>query len=106
MHWFALAAAGELVGCFAVLQWWRGGSPWLLLVAGFSLGFFAWCLAQAPSPYAGRTYAAYAGIYLLGSLLWLLLVDRVRPDRWDLLGGALALAGALVILHGPRGPAP
>ena len=67
-----------------------------------------WALARAPAAFAGRAFAAYAGVYLLGALLWLIVVDRMRPDRWDLLGAGLALAGALIIVYGlrrvPQGP--
>jgi len=55
------------------------------------------------SSYAGRAYAAYGGIYIAVSIAWLWLVESIRPDRWDLIGGAVCLVGAAIILFGPRG---
>ena len=105
MLWFALAAFLELTGCYAIWLWCRADRSitWLLPGTLALLGF-AWALTRAPSPFAGRTFAAYAGVYMLGALTWLGVVDRVRPDAWDLLGAALSLAGAAVILYAPRGP--
>jgi small multidrug resistance family-3 protein len=105
MFWFALAALLELGGCYALWLWLREAkSPAWSLVAVLALLGFAWALTKAPSPFAGRTFAAYAGVYLLGALLWLWLVDRVRPDPWDLLGASLSLVGAAIILYAPRHP--
>jgi len=67
-----------------------------------SLIAFAWLLTNADTAYAGRAYAIYGGIYIAASLAWLWLVEGRAPDRWDLAGGALCIAGALVILYGPR----
>jgi small multidrug resistance family-3 protein len=53
--------------------------------------------------FAGRAFAAYGGVYIAASLIWMWLVEGARPDRWDLLGGAVCLAGTAVILWGPRG---
>jgi small multidrug resistance family-3 protein len=106
MHWFAIAALLELLGCYAIWLWLRDQqSPLWIGPAVATLLGFAWALTRAPSLVAGRTFAAYAGVYLVGALLWMALVDRVRPDRWDLLGAALTLAGAAVILYAPRVPA-
>jgi len=67
-----------------------------------ALGLFAWLLTFVDTNAAGRAYAAYGGIYIAASLGWLWLVEGARPDRWDLLGGGLAILAALVILFGPR----
>ncbi|HCK25993.1 MAG TPA: hypothetical protein DHW52_02260, partial [Alcanivorax sp.] len=76
----------------------------LWLVPGLvSLALFAWLLSLVDTDYAGRAYAAYGGVYIVMSLLWLWLVEQRAPDRWDLLGAGICLVGAGVILFGPRG---
>ncbi|MFD2648283.1 YnfA family protein [Devosia albogilva] len=101
---YALAAFAEIGGCFAFWAWLRlGHSPWWVLPGMALLAGFAWLLTLAPADAAGRAYAAYGGVYVVASLLWLTVVERQLPDRWDLVGGAIVLAGAAVILFGPRG---
>lgn len=98
------AAAAEIVGCFAFWGWARLGKPlWWLLPGAASLILFAALLTRVESDFAGRAYAAYGGIYIAASLAWLWLVEGSRPDRWDLIGASLCVAGASVILFGPRG---
>jgi small multidrug resistance family-3 protein len=98
------AALAEIAGCYAVWAWLRlDRSPLWLLPGASSLALFAFLLTKIDAPAAGRAYAAYGGVYVAVSLLWLLLVERVRPDRWDLLGAMLCVAGAGVILFAPRG---
>ena len=63
---------------------------------------FAFLLTRIDSLFAGRAYAAYGGVYIAASILWLLVVEGVRPDRWDVLGAGICLVGAAVILLGPR----
>jgi len=98
------AALAEIAGCYAVWAWLRlGRSPLWLLPGAASLALFAFLLTKIDAPAAGRAYAAYGGVYVAVSLVWLLLVERVRPDRWDLFGALLCIAGAGVILFAPRG---
>jgi len=100
---FLLAALLEIGGCFAFWAVLRlGRSPWLLVLGVLCLILFATALARVDAAFAGRAYAAYGGIYVASALLWLLLVERTVPDRWDLAGGLLCAAGALLILLGPR----
>lgn len=97
------AAVAEIIGCFAFWAWMRmGKSIWWLVPGCFALIAFAWLLTLTPSQNAGRAYAAYGGIYITASLLWLWLVEGYRPDRWDLTGGGLALVAAAIILFAPR----
>jgi small multidrug resistance family-3 protein len=100
---YALAALAEIAGCFAFWAWWRLDKSLLWLAPGLlALVAFAWLLALAPADHAGRAYAAYGGFYIVASLIWLFAVEGRPPDHWDIAGGLLALAGAAVILFGPR----
>ena len=99
---FAFTALAEIVGCYLPYLWLRkGGSAWLLLPAAASLALFAWLLTLHPTA-SGRVYAAYGGVYVSAAILWLWLMDEVKPTRWDLLGAALCLAGMAIIMFSPR----
>lgn len=101
---FAGAAIAEIAGCFAFWAWLRAGRSAFWAIPGtLSLIVFAVILTYAPASAAGRAYAAYGGVYVAASLLWLWIVERTAPDRWDLIGAALCIAGAAVIVYGPRG---
>ncbi|MBN9223003.1 MAG: YnfA family protein [Mesorhizobium sp.] len=101
---YGAAALAEIAGCFSVWAWWKLDKSALWLAPGLiSLLVFAWLLALVDTDAAGRAYAAYGGIYIAASLGWLWLVEGVRPDRWDLAGAVLCVAGASVILLAPRG---
>ena len=103
---YALAALAEIGGCFAFWAWLRmGKSVWWLLPGVAALVLFAWLLTLSPAEHAGRAYAVYGGIYIVATIGWLWAVEGFRPDRWDLIGGAVCLAGAAIILYGPRGAA-
>ena len=73
----------------------------MLVPAAASLVLFAWLLTLHPSA-SGRVYAAYGGVYVCVALVWLWLVDGVRPGPWDLLGGVVTLAGMAIIAFAPR----
>lgn len=98
---FVLTAVAEIVGCY--LPWLvlkQGKTVWLLVPAALSLGLFAWLLTLHPSA-AGRTYAAYGGVYIAVALAWLYLVDGVSLTRWDIAGAGIALVGMAVIALQP-----
>jgi small multidrug resistance family-3 protein len=98
------AAIAEIAGCFAFWGWLRLGKPvWWLVPGLLSLVIFAYALTLVETNAAGRAYAAYGGVYIVASLLWLWGIESVRPDRWDITGAAICLIGAGVILVGPRG---
>ena len=99
---FVVTALAEIVGCYLPYLWLRkGGSAWLLLPAAASLALFAWLLTLHLTA-SGRIYAAYGGVYVSAAILWLWLIDEVKPTRWDLLGAALCLAGMAIIMFSPR----
>ena len=100
---YAGAALAEIGGCFAFWAWLRNGKPmWLVAPGVVALLCFAYLLTLAPSEYAGRAFAAYGGVYIAASLMWLWWVEGHQPDRWDLIGGLFALTGAAIILFAPR----
>jgi small multidrug resistance family-3 protein len=96
---FAVAAFFEIAGCFAFWVWLRRGASLLVALLGVvSLIAFAVALTRVDSVFAGRAYAAYGGIYITASLLWLWLAEGQRPNPTDLIGAGIAIAGALVII--------
>ena len=96
---FVVAAVLEIAGCFAFWAWVKSGStPWVLILGIASLVAFALVLTRIDSAFAGRAYAAYGGLYITASLAWLWIVERQVPTRADVVGAALAVAGALVII--------
>ncbi|MDO8774864.1 MAG: YnfA family protein [Burkholderiaceae bacterium] len=98
---FVATAIAEIVGCY--LPWLvlkQDKTAWLLIPAALSLGLFAWLLTLHPSA-AGRTYAAYGGVYIAVALAWLYLVDGVALTRWDMAGAGIALVGMAVIVLQP-----
>lgn len=98
---FILTALAEIVGCYLPYLWLKKDGPsWLLIPGGLSLALFAWLLSLHPTA-AGRTYAAYGGVYIGVAIVWLWLVDSVRPTAWDLVGSAVALLGMAIIMFGP-----
>lgn len=100
---YLAAALAEIAGCFAFWAWLRLERSALWLVPGvLALCVFAWLLTLVDAEHAGRTYAAYGGIYILSALGWLWLAEGVRPDKWDLTGVMVCILGASIILWAPR----
>ena len=105
MSWiyFAFAAVAEIAGCFAFWAWLKlDRSPLWLLPGIASLALFAYLLTRVESEAAGRAYATYGGVYIVASIGWLWLIEQKTPDRWDVIGAAICLSGAAIILLGPR----
>lgn len=98
---FVVTALAEIVGCYLPYLWLKkDASAWLLVPAAMSLALFAWLLTLHPHA-AGRVYAAYGGVYITVAIMWLWLIDSVRPTPWDILGVAITLVGMGVIMLGP-----
>ena len=100
---FALAALLELSGCYLMWMGQKQSSLLLWLGGAAVLAGFGLVLAQVGDALPSRSYAVYGGIYIAAALLWMVVVDKHTPDRWDVTGVAISIAGALVILFGPRG---
>ena len=97
---FILTALAEIIGCYLPYLWLRkGGSIWLLVPAALSLMVFAWLLSLHPAA-SGRVYAAYGGVYVTMSLVWLSVIDGARLSVYDYTGAGLALLGMAIIAMG------
>jgi small multidrug resistance family-3 protein len=97
------AAIAEIGGCFAFWAWLRlDKSVYWIFPRIISLIAFAFLLTRIETLFAGRTFAAYGGIYIVASLLWLWTIEGQRPDKWDILGSIICITGAVVILFGQR----
>lgn len=99
---FLITAVAEILGCYLPYLWLKEEkSVWLLLPAVTSLALFAWLLSLHPAA-AGRVYAAYGGVYIFVAIMWLWLVDGIRPTTWDVVGSIVALVGMAIIMFAPR----
>lgn len=99
---FVLTALAEITGCYLGMLWLAKRAPvWVLLPAAAALALFVWLLTLHPHA-AGRVYAAYGGVYVASALLWLWVVDGVRPTLWDVAGATIAVIGMAVIMLAPK----
>lgn len=100
---FALAAVLEIGGAWLVWQGVREHRGWLFVGAGvIALGAYGFVAAFQPDANFGRVLAAYGGVFVAGSLLWGMVADGFRPDRWDVSGAAVCLLGVGLIMYAPR----
>ena len=100
---YGAAALAEIGGCFAVWAVLRQGASVLWLIPGVAaLAFFAYLLTLTDAAAAGRAFAAYGGVYIAASIGWMWAIEGMRPDRFDLIGGAVCLAGATIVFAAPR----
>ncbi|MDP9884475.1 small multidrug resistance family-3 protein [Sinomonas atrocyanea] len=100
---FVLAAAAEIGGAWLVWQAVREGRPWWWAGLGvIALGIYGFVATFQADANFGRVLAAYGGVFVAGSLAWGVVVDGFRPDRWDLVGALVCLAGVAVIMFAPR----
>lgn len=99
---FVAAGLCEIGGGYLVWQWWRNGAHWAIgLFGAVTLILYGIVPTYQPAHF-GRVYAAYGGWFVVLSILWGWGIDRVVPDRYDILGGAICLAGVSVVMYWPR----
>lgn len=101
---FVLAALCEIGGCWLVWQGVREhrGIGWI--GAGIvALGAYGFVATLQPDSHFGQILAAYGGVFIAGSLLWGMVADGYRPDRFDIIGALICLVGVGVIMYAPRG---
>ncbi|MEV6600051.1 YnfA family protein [Actinoplanes sp. NPDC051346] len=100
---FALAALAEIGGAWLVWQGYRENRGVLWIAGGIlALGAYGFVATFQPDPSFGRVLAAYGGVFVAGSLGWGMLIDKFRPDRYDIIGAAVCLVGVAVIMYAPR----
>ena len=100
---FFVAALAEIGGAYLVWQGIREKRGLTFVGAGIvALGLYGFVATFQPSPHFGRILAAYGGVFVAGSLLWGVIFDGFRPDRYDILGAVICLAGVSVIMYAPR----
>ncbi len=101
---FAVAALAEIGGAWLIWQGVREHRGLLWVGAGVvALGLYGFVATLQPDANFGRILAAYGGIFVAGSLAWGVIVDKFRPDRWDITGAIICLVGVAVIMYAPRG---
>ena len=99
---FLIAGLLEIGGGYLVWQWWRNGSHWSIGLLGAAILFLYGIVPTYQRAHFGRVYAAYGGWFIVLSILWGWQVDRITPDRFDLVGGFICLAGVAIIMYCPR----
>ncbi|MBX6355940.1 MAG: YnfA family protein [Micromonosporaceae bacterium] len=101
---FVLAAIAEIGGAWLVWQGFREHRGlWWIAAGVIALGGYGFVATFQPDSHFGRVLAAYGGVFVAGSLTWGVVVDKFRPDRWDVIGAAICLLGVAVIMYAPRG---
>lgn len=99
---FFITAFFEILGCylpFLVLK--QNKSVFLLIPSFISLSLFAWLLTLHPTP-SGRTYASYAGVYLVVAIMWLYFIDKISLTKYDIIGSLVAFLGIIIIIAQPK----
>ena len=100
---FLLAAVAEIGGAWLVWQGVREHRGLLWAGAGvLALAIYGFVATLQPDQNFGRVLAAYGGVFIAGSLLWGVVFDGFRPDRWDIIGSAICLVGVALIMYAPR----
>ena len=100
---FVLAAIAEIGGAWLIWQGVREHRGWVWVGAGvIALGAYGFVATLQPDAHFGRILAAYGGVFVAGSLLWGVIADGFRPDRWDITGALICLVGVAVIMYSPR----
>jgi small multidrug resistance family-3 protein len=99
---FVLAGLAEIAGGYLMWLWWRDGRGWPVAVAGALILVLYGIIPTYQAAHFGRVYAAYGGVFVVLSVLWGWGVDRVAPDRYDLIGALMCVLGVAVIMYAPR----
>jgi small multidrug resistance family-3 protein len=99
---FILAGLFEIGGGYLVWLWLKEDKPWWMGLAGGVILALYGVVATWQTADFGRVYATYGGIFIVMALVWAWKVDGFKPDRWDIIGAAVAIIGACIIIYMPR----
>ncbi|MGA7369344.1 MAG: YnfA family protein [Nitrososphaeraceae archaeon] len=99
---FFLAAILEIGGGYLVWQWLREHRTIILGISGGIILFIYGFIPTLQPSHFGRVYAAYGGIFIISSIIWGFLVDRKRPDKYEIIGSVVSVCGALIMFYPPR----
>ena len=103
LFYFVLAGLCEIGGGYLVWLWLREGKSVAVGLLGGAVLFLYGVIPTLQPAHFGRVYAAYGGIFIVLSILWGWKIDKIAPDRFDLIGGLISLTGVFVIMYWPRG---
>ena len=99
---FLLAALAEIGGGYLVWLWIRQKKKIIFgIVGGIILFTYGIIPTLQPSNF-GRIYAAYGGFFIISSILWGMMADKKRPDKFEIIGSIVAVLGAAIIFYAPR----
>lgn len=102
LAYFVAAGLCEIGGGYLVWLWLRESrSSWYGMAGAVALVLYGVIPTLQPANF-GRVYAAYGGVFIVLSILWGWRIDKITPDRFDVIGGVVALAGVLIIMYWPR----
>jgi small multidrug resistance family-3 protein len=99
---FFIAAIAEIGGGYMVWKWLRERKGVLFGILGGIVLFIYGVIPTFQPAQFGRVYAAYGGIFIISSILWGMLIDRKKPDRYEVIGSVIAVTGAVIIFYSPR----
>jgi|SRR5664280_1846767 len=100
---FVLAGLCEIGGGYLIWLWLREGKGWEFAVIGAVILVLYGIIPTLQPANFGRVYAAYGGIFIFMALLWGWQIDKISPDRFEIIGAAIAFVGVLIIMYWPRG---
>jgi small multidrug resistance family-3 protein len=99
---FFLAAILEIGGGYLIWQWIREHRTIICGISGGIILFIYGIIPTFQPSHFGRVYAAYGGIFIISSIIWGFLIERKKPDRYEIIGSVVSVSGALIVFYSPR----
>jgi small multidrug resistance family-3 protein len=103
ISYFVLAGLCEIGGGYLVWLWLREGKSFGYALIGAIILILYGVIPTLQPAHFGRVYAAYGGVFIALSILWGWQIDKIAPDKFDIIGGLVALIGVRIIMYSPRG---